>query len=64
VIYGGDVNQDKLIDLSDMIDVDNDVSTFVKGYVVTDVNGDGIVDSNDMQLVKQNSDLFISSAFP
>jgi hypothetical protein len=64
VIYGGDVNQDKLIDLSDMIDVDNDVSTFVTGYVVTDVNGDGIVDSNDMQLVKQNSDLFISSAFP
>jgi len=64
VIWCGDVNQDRLVDLGDMIDVDNDVSAFVTGYVVTDVNGDGIVDSDDMLLIIQNSDNFISSFFP
>ncbi|MBK7031157.1 MAG: hypothetical protein IPH45_19010 [Bacteroidales bacterium] len=37
VVYGGDENQDGLVDASDMIDADNDASTFVSGYVNTDV---------------------------
>jgi hypothetical protein len=63
-IYGGDENQDGLVDSSDMIDIDNDVANFIAGYVVTDVNGDGLVDSSDMILVDNNSSAFIGSILP
>jgi len=64
VIYGGDENQDGLVDSSDMIDIDNDVSNFAVGYIATDVNGDGLVDSSDMILVDNNSAGFISAILP
>jgi hypothetical protein len=64
LIYGGDVNQDGLVDSSDMIAVDNDVAAFVAGYVNTDANGDGLVDSSDMILIDNNAANFISSVTP
>jgi hypothetical protein len=63
-IYGGDENQDGLVDSSDMIDVDNDVSVFAAGYLSTDINGDGLVDSTDMILVDNNANLFIGAITP
>jgi len=64
VIYGGDVNQDGLVDSSDMIAVDNDAANFAAGYIATDVTGDGLVDSSDMILIDNNSGLFISTLLP
>jgi hypothetical protein len=64
LIYGGDANQDGLVDSSDMIAVDNDVAAFVAGYVTTDVNGDGLVDSTDMILIDNNSSAFVSKVTP
>jgi len=64
VVYGGDVNQDGLVDSSDMIEVDNDASEFAAGYLVTDTNGDGLVDSTDMILVDNNAGNFISAVLP
>jgi photosystem II stability/assembly factor-like uncharacterized protein len=64
VIYGGDVNQDGIVDSGDMILVDNDVMNFITGYVLTDVNGDGLVDSSDMILLENNSSLFIIAMIP
>lgn len=64
VIYGGDVNQDGLVDSSDMIAVDNDAANFAAGYIATDVTGDGLVDSSDMILIDNNSGLFISTVVP
>lgn len=53
--YSGDINQDGIIDLTDLSLTDNDVINFVKGYIVTDVNGDGIADLTDMGIVDNNS---------
>jgi len=64
VIYGGDVNQDGLIDSSDMIEVDNDVSNFTSGYLPTDVNGDGLIDSTDMIMVDNHSSEFVGTILP
>jgi hypothetical protein len=64
VIYAGDVNQDGLVDSTDMIAVDNDASEFAAGYLATDVNGDGLVDSTDMIQVDNNSGNFVSTILP
>jgi len=64
VIYGGDVNQDGLIDSSDMIPVDNDSRIFNTGYLDTDVNGDGLVDSSDMIILDNNGSLFVARITP
>jgi len=47
-----------------MIAVDNDASTFVSGYLATDTNGDGLIDSSDMILVDNNASNFIGSILP
>jgi len=64
VFYGGDENLDGIVDSSDMIDIDNDASNFVVGYVATDVNGDGLVDSSDMILVDNNAGNFVTAVLP
>jgi hypothetical protein len=64
VIWGGDANQDGLVDSTDMILIDNDASDFQTGYLVTDLNGDGLVDSSDMVVVDNNASLFISAVTP
>jgi hypothetical protein len=64
VIYGGDVNQDGLIDSSDLIAADNDVSNFTTGYIPTDINGDGLIDSTDMILIENNASNFIGIILP
>jgi len=63
-IFGGDVNQDLVVDSNDMGDVDNDSNNFVMGYVATDANGDGVVDSNDMGLVDNNANSFVMAVTP
>ena len=63
-IFGGDENQDQLVDSSDMIDADNDAAAFAVGYIPTDVNGDGLVDSSDMILIDNNSTAFVASILP
>ena len=63
-IYSGDVNQDGLIDMSDLIAVDNDNAIYFGGNVKTDVNGDGIVDLNDLVLVHNNNMNYISKVVP
>ncbi len=54
-IYSGDVNQDGIIDASDLSLVDNDVFNSVSGYVLTDVNGDNFVDASDLSIVDNNA---------
>lgn len=63
-IYSGDVNQDGIIELSDLIMCYNDVLSFASGYVVTNVNGDGIVDLSDLIIVNNNSSIFVSVIQP
>jgi len=63
-LYSGDVNQDGTIDLSDMIDIDNDNNIFAFGYNVTDCNGDAATDLSDMIIVDNNQQLFLFYARP
>jgi len=62
--YGGDVNQDGIIDGSDFSPVDNKSGLFSMGYLAEDVNGDGLVDGSDMAITDNNAFLFVSVATP
>lgn len=54
-LFSGDVNQDEVIDASDMSEVDNDAYNSVSGYVRTDLTGDDFVDAEDMSIVDNNA---------
>jgi hypothetical protein len=64
VIYGADVNQDGIVDASEMITTENLASQFATGYLPEDNNGDGLVDSSDMSMIGNNSALFVSKITP
>jgi len=64
VLFGGDVNQDGLVDSGDMIPVDNDAAVFITGYIPNDSNGDGLIDSGDMILLDNNSAAFVNRIIP
>lgn len=63
-IYSGDVNQDGIVDATDFSMVDNDVSFFIAGYEVTDLDGDLFVDAGDMAIVDNNAYNFVSRIRP
>ena len=64
VIYTGDVDQNGLVDLTDLLLVFNDASLFITGYVNTDVNGDNLTDLTDIVLTFNNSNNFIEKKTP
>jgi hypothetical protein len=63
-IWGGDVNQDGIVDGGDMNPVDNATTAITFGYVAEDVNGDGIVDGGDMNIVDNNNTSIIMAIVP
>ena len=63
-IYGGDVNQDGVIDATDAGAVDNDAANFETGYLPTDLNGDEVIDASDAALVDNNAANFVSAVVP
>ncbi|MEO6693668.1 MAG: hypothetical protein ABIY50_03680, partial [Ignavibacteria bacterium] len=54
-IYSGDVDQDDVIDGSDVIAAENAAYNFAQGYLPTDVNGDNITDAGDVSLIDNNA---------
>lgn len=64
VLYGGDVNRDGFVDVSDLSLIDNDVNGFLSGYVVTDLNGDDFVDVTDLAIADNNSTAFVGRITP
>ncbi len=62
--YSGDVNQDGLIDLTDVITIYNDVKIFASGYLSTDLDGNGYVDLNDISTSFNNSVKFVQVRRP
>lgn len=52
--YTGEVNQDLIIDISDMAMVDNDSYHNTAGELITDLNGDYVVDLQDMAVIDNN----------
>jgi hypothetical protein len=63
-LYGGDVNQDGIVDSGDMIPIDNLSSNFSTGYLPEDANGDGLIDSGDMIVVDNNAAGFVGVVAP
>ncbi|MBK6772204.1 MAG: hypothetical protein IPG78_08790 [Ignavibacteria bacterium] len=53
--YSGDINQDGIIDASDLIKVYNDSYVGLTGrYIVSDLNGDSVVDASDISITDNN----------
>ncbi len=63
-IYNGDVNQDGIIDLTDVLMVYNDANEFATGYINTDVDGNDIADLTDIVLTYNNASNFVSMKKP
>ncbi len=63
-IYSGDINQDGIVDLTDVTNTYNDANIFASGYVPTDLNGDSFVDLSDINIAFNNSNLFVSKITP
>ncbi|MBK7215067.1 MAG: hypothetical protein IPH88_17610 [Bacteroidales bacterium] len=64
LVYSGDINNDGIVDSSDMIDLDNQTNSFATGYLPADLNGDGLIDSTDMLLLDNNSSSMTGSVLP
>lgn len=62
--YSGDVNQDGLVDMSDVSLIDNDVYSTEEGYDVTDLNGDEFVDLSDIVIADNNAFHYVSVMRP
>ena len=58
-IFSGDVNQDGVIDATDISLIYNDANSSVTGYVSTDLNGDSIVDGVDILICENNAKNFV-----
>ena len=50
----GDVNQDEVVDISDLVNLDIDLSLGSLGYLVNDLTGDGVVDLSDLVAIDEN----------
>lgn len=53
-MFSGDINDDDIIDGSDLSGVDNGAFSGLSGYVVEDLNGDSFVDASDVSIVDNN----------
>ena len=63
-IYSGDQNQDGAVDLDDIVNVNNNATDFVNGYVSSDMNGDDLTDLADVVITYNNSVLFVGKITP
>jgi hypothetical protein len=54
-LFSGDVNQDNVIDFSDLADFDTVSTQHQTGYVPCDINGDRVVESSDGSLIENNA---------
>lgn len=63
-IYSGDVNQDGIIELQDILYVSNDVNDFAAGYLLTDVTGDEAVNLSDLLITYNNNGRFVLKIIP
>jgi hypothetical protein len=63
-LYAGDVNQDGIVDLGDLLVISNLNDQFAPGYLVEDVNGDGLVDLGDLLITSNNNDGFVATKTP
>ncbi|MBL8007394.1 MAG: hypothetical protein JNJ56_07670 [Ignavibacteria bacterium] len=54
-VYGGDTNQDGVVDAGDISNVENDILVSAAGYLNTDLTGDDFVDASDLSIAENNA---------
>ena len=57
-LYGGDVNDDGVVDITDMSLVDNDNIMQAFGYNATDITGNKATDISDMSIIDNNNNAY------
>lgn len=63
-MYSGDVNQDGIIDLGDLIPSGNKAALAGSGFIPEDVNGDGLVDLSDLIIIGNNAAAAVTAITP
>ena len=63
-LYGGDVNQDGVVDSADFNSVENSSQLIQNGYVSGDLTGDLLVESSDYSLMENNFLLLLMVVHP
>lgn len=63
-LYGGDINRDKNVDLTDLSMIDNAVYQLKSGYVIEDLTGDNFVDISDYAIADNNSFNYVTVKAP
>lgn len=64
-LYSGDTNQDGIIDVTDVINIYNDLVNLVTGYYIpTDLTGDSFVDVSDLLMAYNNANEIVSVIRP
>ena len=63
-MFSGDVNQDRMIDGTDGVLIDNDVQLYKSGYINSDLSGNNDVDISDMVILERNIQKFVSEIQP
>jgi len=63
-IFGGDVDQDGSVNLTDVIEIFNASLQFAFGYKVADVTGNNFINLDDVILAYNNSNAFVTKKRP
>jgi len=63
-IMVGDVNQDEVVDLVDLVEMDFDLTVGTVDYIVYDLNGDGVVDIIDLIVIDENLINGVAAIYP
>ncbi|MEO8664882.1 MAG: hypothetical protein ABI462_05240, partial [Ignavibacteria bacterium] len=59
-----DVNQSGRVDLTDILAVYNDATSFVSGYKLSDLDGNNITNLTDILIASNNSASFVTKRTP
>jgi len=63
-VYSGDINDNSIIDMADLLLIYNDGINFVTGYELSDITGDNISDVSDVLVAYNNSGMFVGAITP
>jgi hypothetical protein len=64
VVFGGDSNQDGVVNGLDITAIGNQCTMFGAGYIAEDINGDGVLDAMDLIVTDNNASIFVSAKLP
>jgi hypothetical protein len=64
LIFGGDVNQDGMIEAEDLNRIGIRADAFDYGYLAEDIFADGVIEASDLNITGNNADEFVYAHYP